>query len=198
MKKLFAILTLATLTGTAFAGGGVSFEFEREQGVNAPNTFTNTIKVAPYYKFDNGIKADVQFGASRDDGAVAGNNNPIDNSIEVRVQKMWAVAPKLELGLRIGVGEKFNGINGTTGKTSDWTYYTVEPKAEYAITDKLSALASYRWRDALTDKPEYQSKTWKVGMGYALTKQDEVEVKYFQKRGDEQTNGMLVEYTRKF
>ena len=198
MKKIFAILALVASISAFAETSGVNFEFERERGTQAPNTLTNTVKVAPYIKFDNGIKADVQFGASRDDGQVNGNQNPLSNSIEARVQKMYEVAPRLSVGARLGVGQAYNEVN-TLGKTVDFGYYTVEPKAEYMLTDKLSALVSFRWRDAFgSDTNNYQTRTWKAGFGYDLTKKDLVEVKYFQKRGDYDSNGVALEYTRGF
>jgi len=196
MKKIFAILALAA-SASAFAGAGVNFEFERERGTASPNTMSNTIKVAPYYKFDNGIKADIQFGGSRDDGQVSGNNNAIENTVEARAQKMFEVYPGLHLGARLGVGQVLNGTNNA-GKTVDFGYYTVEPKAEYMITPQLSALASYRFRDSFSDNQAYLTRTAKVGAGYAVTKNDLVEVKYFQKRGDQSTNGVELGYTRGF
>ena len=197
MKKILAILALA-FAGTAFAGSnGVSVEFERERGTESPNTMTNTVKVAPYYKFDNGVKADIQLGASRDDGQVNGNNNPLENTAEARVQKLWEVYPGLHLGGRLGLGEVFNGTNAA-GKTVDFGYYTFEPKAAYYITPELSALASWRYRNAFSDNNNYQTRTWKAGFGYGITKHDEVEVKYFQKRGDYQSNGIELGYTRGF
>ena len=69
MKKIFTILVMV-VSASAFAGGaGVGFEFERERGNNAPHTFENTISIAPYYKFDNGVKADIKFYGSREDGS---------------------------------------------------------------------------------------------------------------------------------
>jgi opacity protein-like surface antigen len=196
MKKILAILALA-VTGTAFATEGVNFEFERERGINSPNTMENTIKVAPFVKLDNGVKFDIQFGASRNDGTVSGNNNPIEGSIEARVQKLWEVYPGLKLGGRVSVGEKFNGDN-KAGNTTDFSYYTIEPKAEYAVTERLSALTSWRYRDAFSDSVAYQTRTWKIGAGYAVTKQDVIETKYFMKRGDSNTNGIELAYTRSF
>jgi hypothetical protein len=196
MKKIFAILALA-FTASAFADSGVNFEFERERGTASPNTMTNTVKVAPFVKLDNGVKLDLQFGASRDDGQVSGNNNALENTVEARAQKMFEVAPGLKLGARLGVGQVINGIN-SAGKTVDFGYYTVEPKAEYAINDKLSALASWRYRDAFADSNNYQTRTWKAGFGFAATKKDVVEVKYFEKRGDSSTNGVELGYTRSF
>jgi hypothetical protein len=196
MKKIFAILALAATT-SAFAGAGVNFEFERERGTASPNTLNNTVKVSPYYKFDNGVKADIMFEGNRDDGSVNGNKQPLQNAIEARVQKLWEVYPDLKLGGRLGVGEYFNGVN-TSGKTVDFGYYTVEPKAEYMITPQLSALASYRFRNGFNSDDNYLTRTAKVGAGYAVTKNDSVEVKYFQKRGNQSTNGVEVGYSRGF
>jgi hypothetical protein len=158
---------------------------------------SNTVKVAPFVKLDNGIKLDLQFGGSRNDGQVSGNNNALENTVEARAQKMFEVAPGLKLGARLGVGQVINGTD-TAGKTVDFGYYTVEPKAEYALTNKLSALASFRFRNGFSDSDNYLTRTYKAGAGYAVTKQDVVEVKYFQKRGDQSTNGVELGYTRSF
>lgn len=196
MKKIFAILALAT-TASAFAQSGVQFEFERERGTTGSNTMSNTVKVAPYVKLDNGIKLDLQFGGSRDDGSVSGNNNALENTVEARAQKMYEVAPGLKLGARVGLGQVFNGTN-SAGKTVDFGYYTLTPKAEYAVTDKLSALASFRFRNGFSDSDNYLTRTYKAGAGYAVTKKDTVEVQYFQKRGDSNVNGIELAYGRSF
>ena len=195
MKKLLACIALA-FAGTAFAAEGVNFEFERERDQNS-HAYENTIKVAPFVTLDNGVKFDLQFGASRQDGEVAGNNHGIEGSIEARVQKLWEVYPGLKLGGRVSLGEKFNGEN-KAGYTTDFSYYTIEPKAEYMVTDRLSALTSWRYRDSFSDSVAYQTRTWKLGAGYALTKQDVIEAKYFMKRGDSDTNGVEFAYTRSF
>jgi hypothetical protein len=196
MKKIFAILALAATT-SAFADSGVSVEFERERGTTGSNTMSNTIKVAPYVKLDNGVKLDLQIGASRDDGSVSGNNNAIENTVEARAQKMFEVVPGLKLGARVGLGQVFNGSNAA-GKTVDFGYYTFTPKAEYAITDRVSALASWRYRNAFDDAVNYQTRTWKAGFGFAATKKDTVEVQYFEKRGDSNVNGIELAYSRSF
>jgi hypothetical protein len=196
MKKIFAIVALAT-TASAFAQSGVSVEFERERGTTGSNTMSNTIKVAPYVKLDNGIKLDLQIGASRDDGAVGGSNHAIENTAEARAQKMYEVAPGLKVGARVGLGTVFNGSNAA-GKTVDFGYYTFTPKAEYAVNDKLSVLASWRYRNAFDDSVNYQTRTAKAGFGLAVTKKDAVEVQYFEKRGDSNVNGVELAYSRSF
>ena len=185
------------ISGAAFAGSGVTTEFERERGVDSPNTLSNTIKVAPYVTFDNGVKADVQFAGSRNDGSISGNNNPLENSIEARVQKMFDVGAGFKLGARLGVGEVFNGVN-SAGKTVDFSYYTIEPKAAYGLTKDLDLVAAWRYRNSFSDANNYQTRTSKLGLDYALTKNDTIGAKYLWKRGDERTNGVELVYSRGF
>ena len=195
MNKLLVVLMAAFLSGTALAQSGINVELEREKD-KTTNAYSNTVKVAPFTTVE-GFKLDVQLGAERQDGQVNGNNNPLTNTAEARVQKMVEVYPGLHLGARLGVGEVFNGVD-QAGKTVDFGYYTAEPKAEYMLTDKLSALASWRFRDSFKDNNEYLTRTWKAGFGYDVTKKDLVEVKYFKERGDTRSNGVALEYTRGF
>jgi hypothetical protein len=185
----------ALVSGTALAESGINVELEREKD-KSTNAYFNTVKVAPFTTVQ-GVKLDLQLGAERQDGTVRGNKNPLTNTAEARAQKMFEVYPGLHLGARLGVGEVFNGVN-QAGNTVDFGYYTAEPKAEYMVTDKLSALASWRYRNSFAENNEYQTRTWKVGAGYAVTKKDLVEVKYFKERGDTRSNGVALEYTRGF
>lgn len=198
MKKILAILALATLTTAAFAAGsGITTEFEVENGRNGASD-GRSISLAPYYKFDNGIKADLKFQGARDVGKdSAGNNNSIDGSVEARVRKDYALTPRVSAGLRLGIGEKLNGTN-KAGQTVDFGYYTVEPILTYKATDALSFNTSYRYRDAFSSDQDYKTNTAKLGVSYKVTKQDEVGAKYFEKYGDVRTNGMEFVYTRGF
>jgi hypothetical protein len=137
------------------------------------------------------------FAGSKDDGQVAGNNNALENQVEARVQKLWEVLPSLKAGARVSVGEMVNGSN-TAGKTVDFAYYTIEPKASYALTKDLSLAAAWRYRNALTDTVNYQTRTWKIGADYALTKKDEIGTRYLVKRGDSNSNGVELIYSRSF
>ena len=195
MNKLLVVLMAALVSGTALAESGINVELEREKD-KSTNAYFNTVKVAPFTTVQ-GVKLDLQLGAERQDGTVRGNKNPLTNTAEARAQKMFEVYPGLHLGARLGVGEVFNGVN-QAGNTVDFGYYTAEPKAEYMVTDKLSALASWRYRNSFAENNEYQTRTWKVGAGYAVTKKDLVEVKYFKERGDTRSNGVALEYTRGF
>ena len=191
MKKIFTIFAMM-VSASAFAGGaGVTTEFESEYGKNG-GADSHSISLAPYYKFDNGIKADVKFEGGRDNGKVDGNNNPIDGLIEARVRKDIQVYDKFYAGLRLGIGEKINGSN-KAGNTVDFGYYTVEPMFTYKTTDALSFNTSVRFRNAFnTTDVAYKTTTYKV------TKEDEVGVKFFEKYGDSRTQGFELTYSRGF
>lgn len=197
-KLLTALLLSAGLVGSAFAGAGVTTEFEVENGKNG-NADSRAISVAPYYKFENGIKADVKLEGSRDTGHdAAGNNHSVGGSIEARVRKDYSLTDRISAGLRLGIGENINGTN-KAGQTVDFTYYTVEPIVTYKVSDVLSLNTSYRYRNAFNqDNYTYKTNTAKVGAAYALTKQDEVGLKYFEKYGDTRTNGVEFIYIRGF
>lgn len=185
---MLAILLATMLSSAAMAENGVNFEFERERGVDSPNTMSNTFKVAPYVKLDNGVKLDLQVGASRDDG----NNQQLSDSVMVRVEKMWPIGTTgLKLGGRIGIGEKF-----ATAK--DFSFYSTEAKASYSVTDVLLVKAALRYRNAFDTSNNYETVTWRTGLGYNVTKKDEVELHYFQKRGDSDANGVILEFTHAF
>jgi hypothetical protein len=197
MKKIFTILAMV-VSASAFAGGaGLTTEFESEYSRNGGSD-SNSISLAPYYKFDNGIKADVKFEGGRDHGTTDGSNKPIDGLIEARVRKDFNVVGAFYAGLRLGIGEKMNGEN-KAGQTVDFTYYTVEPMFTYKATDALSFNTSVRFRNAFdTSAVAYKTTTYKVGTAYKITNQDEVGVKFFEKYGDSRTNGFEVAYTRGF
>jgi len=196
MKKVLTILAL-TITTSVFAQG-VTMEFERERGTQSPNTMSNTIKVAPYIKFDNGVKADIMFAGSKDDGQVKGSNNPLENQIEARVQKMWEIGYGVKAGARVSVGEMVNGVYNSAGTSQTFAYYTIEPKASYGLTKDLSLAAAWRYRNSFNDTYAYQTRTWKVGADYALTKKDEIGARYLVKRGDFNSNGVELTYSRAF
>jgi hypothetical protein len=197
-KLLAALMLSAGLIGTAFAGAGVTTEFELENGRNG-NADSRALSVAPFYKFDNGIKADIKLEGNRDNGHdVAGNNNSIGGLIEARVRKDYALTDRISAGLRLGVGEVLNGSN-KAGQTQDFSYYTVEPILTYKATDALSFNTSYRYRNAFSQEDHsYKTNTAKVGVAYKLTQQDEVGAKYFEKYGDTRSNGVEFVYTRGF
>lgn len=195
MKKILALLALVTAT-SVFAGAGITTEYEIERSDNGGSN-SHSVSVAPYYKTESGWKFDVKLEGARDDGQVAGSNKGIDGLIEPRVRKDFAITDKASLGLRVGVGRKFNGEN-KAGDTVDFAYYTVEPIATLKATDKLSFNTSYRFRNAFGSEQAYLTRTAKVGVAYALTKQDEIGAKYFVKRGDSESHGVELVYSRGF
>jgi hypothetical protein len=188
MNKMLAILLATMLSSVAMAENGVNFEFERERYTASPNTMSNTVKVAPYVKLDNGVKLDIQVGASRNDG----DNQQLSNTAMIRVEKLWPIGTTgLFLGGRVGVGEKF-------GTAKDFSFYSTEAKAKYVVTDTIALKTALRYRNAFDTSNNYETVTWRTGAGFNVTKKDEVEVFYFQKRGDSDANGIILEYTHAF
>lgn len=201
MKKLFVAVAFLAASAAALASGtsttGVVTEVEFENGKNG-HADSRTVSVAPFYTFSNKVRADVKFEGSRDTGTTGGNNNDLTGAIEARVRRDYDISDRLSAGLRVGVGEKFNGTN-RSGVVQDYSYYTIEPIAHYELTDRVGLHFSYRFRSAF-DTTDYAAKTntAKVGVEYALTKQDTVAVKYSETYGDTRSNGVEFKYIRGF
>jgi hypothetical protein len=66
------------------------------------------------------------------------------------------------------------------------------------LTKDLSLAAAWRYRNSFNDTYAYQTRTWKVGADYALTKKDEIGARYLVKRGDFNSNGVELTYSRAF
>lgn len=190
MKKIFAFLSLFA-SAAAFASAGVTTEFEGEYGRGKDSgTNGSSVAIAPYVKFGDGWKADIKFEGSRDFGQVSGENKAIEGLTEARIRKDFKVTDKASVGLRVGIGEKYS--------TKDFSYYTFEPIIGYKLSEPLSVNASVRYRNAFNSANEYQTRTYKLGTAYKITKEDEVGVKYFEKYGDSRSHGFELVYTRGF
>jgi opacity protein-like surface antigen len=92
----------------------------------------------------------------------------------------------------VALGEKFsNGAN--------FGYYSVEPGVVYNFTDKLSGKVGYRFRNGFGNNGNLDTThTARVGVSYAVTKNDTVGVRYDQVRGDSFNHSVNFAYTRSF
>ena len=128
----------------------------------------------------------MNYGAKDSTGAVS--NSRIEGSVTGRTT-LGFFSPYL----RLGVGQKFTTI-------TNYSYYSVEPGITAPLANTgLTARLGYRYRTAV-DSNTYAdtTDTWRLGLSYALTKQDTVGIRYDQVRGDTNQNNWAFNYTRNF
>jgi len=184
MKKVFAIAALMAVTGLVNAAS-VTVEGQFQQGHRGARDSDN-YALSVKESINKTFAADLGFTAYQQDGTKA-----LSNRLEAGVTGTVPVGP-VNLYTRVAVGEKFT--NG-----SDFEYYSVEPGVTYTMFDKLTARVGYRFRNGFGDNGNLDTThTARVGVSYAITKQDTVGVRYDQVRGDSFNHSVNFAYTRSF
>ena len=129
------------------------------------------------------------------DIAITNNQQDITNALSTRLEAgVTGTMPAgpLNLYTRVALGEKYSN-------TGNFTYYSIEPGATYTIGNTTAKLG-YRFRTAAenANKNNDTTDTVRVGLSYALTKQDAVGVRYDRVRGDSNNHSYNFSYTRSF
>ena len=115
----------------------------------------------------------------------------ISNRFEAGATYAVGTYNDIKFAVRGGLGEKFtNGDN--------YTYYSVEPSASYAINSDVTVTTSYRFRDAFNDARRDETHQVKVGGSYKLTDNTALVASIGRSWGDVQYNSVNVGYGIKF
>lgn len=184
MKKFILALGLVAAS-TAFAGGFGTVEYQNRDGVNGAADARAT-KVTIGTDLTSDIKADFSIRQKTND-----DNQLSDNRVEGGLTYTTPIAGSLSAYGRVGLGQKFKS-------SSDYTYYSVEPGVKYAVTPALTAKLGYRFRDATDSANADQTRAWRVGAEYALSKNYFVGVGYDRVRGDSEYNSYNLAVGFKF
>jgi len=187
MKKILAILAMATISSGVFAASA-QLEYQNIDGVKGTSNATQyqltvkeqiTTSFAGDVSFSNQVKDTTQSLSSRAEAGLTGS---------------YPVAG-ISLYTRAAVGEKFTGST-TYG---NFGYYSVEPGVLAPIGKTgLTARLGYRFRSPFDTANNDTTRTWRAGLSYDLTKKDTIGVRYDQMRGDSNQNAVAVNYTRSF
>lgn len=185
MKKILAILAMA-ISGSVYAASA-TVEYQDQTGVKGTaNSALYQLSISENINknFAGGIS--MSYGIKDATGAVSATRTEA------------SLTGKTTFGIfspytRVGVGQKFTS-------TTNYSYYSVEPGVTALLGNTgLTARLGYRYRTAFDSTANADTTdTWRLGMSYALTKQDTVGVRYDQIRGDSNQNNVAFNYTRRF
>jgi hypothetical protein len=185
MKKIIAILAMA-ISGSVYAASA-TVEYQDQTGVNSTtDSSLYLLSVSENINKNFSVGLTTNFGAKNSNGSVS--NSRIEGSVTGKTT-VGFISPYV----RIGVGQKFTTV-------TNYSYYSVEPGVTAPLGNTgLTARLGYRYRTAV-DSTAFAdtTNTWRLGMSYALTKQDTVGVRYDQVRGDTNQNNVAFNYTRSF
>jgi len=188
MKKI-ALATILTMAAFGVSAASVTAEYQDANGVNGN---------ASQQGYNLSVKGNVSKGVDADVGIQTRVNDSTGGISSTRLEAgltgTASLAPSLPFAVytRVASGQKF-----TT--TTNYTYYSVEPGVSVPFgSTGLTARLGWRYRAAYDTANADETKTWRAGVSYAVTKQDSVGVRYDRMRGDLNQNVVAVNYTRSF
>ena len=175
MKKIFAILALAT--GTAFAADSFTVEGQH----------INNNQAAAQQQYVLGVKK--EFTGFAGDLAISNAQTEGTNALSTRLEAGATVAGPFGTYARAAVGQKYSN-------TTDFTYYSVEPGIAAPIGYGLTAKVGYRFRSSFDPSQNNdQTHTMRYAVSYALNAKDSIAVKYDRVNGDNNQKIVAVAYT---
>lgn len=194
MNKFLLALLLSVASLTATAGpASIAFEYNHENVQDTGND-VNEFSIIPGYVLTNGIKLDAKFTGRQSDG------NTTAVAFEPRAKYMFAMNETFSLGGRVSLGE-------TLSQARNYSFYTVEPIAEWTINKDWAAQVSLKYRgvngsvitpDGLNDA---DSTTVYVGGGYRVTDLQSVSAKVYSRNAYDNvadSSGLEVNYAIRF
>jgi hypothetical protein len=188
MKK-FALATILTMAAFGAMAASVTAEYNNADGVDGS---------ASQQGYNMSVKGNVSRGVDVDAGVQTRSNDSTGGISSTRLEAgltgTASLAPSLPFAVytRVASGQKFTA-------TTNYTYYSVEPGVIVPFGGSgLTARVGWRYRAAYDTANADETKTWRAGLSYAVTKQDTIGVRYDRMRGDINQNTVAVNYTRGF
>jgi hypothetical protein len=183
MKKIIALLALS-ISGTVYAASA-TVEYQSVTGVNGSRDQSGYL-VAVRENINKNFTGDVLLTMRQTD---------VTNSLTNRLEAGLTARTSLGLinpYLRTAVGEKFIS-------TGDYSYYSVEPGVTAPVgSTGLTARLGWRYRNAFSSTNDDETRTWRMGVSYAVNKANSVGVRYDRLRGDSNQNSWNFNYTKNF
>ena len=180
MKKLSLVLASLVVSVSAMAQGYTSLEYydEHNRATGADN-----------------IKEAVVVGTK--DGST-------DYSLKMENSQTSFGSGSISQGLEVRVKQSFDGfyIGGRLGEkvtsSTHFSHYAIDAGVKFPLIAGLTGDVGGRYRNAFDTANNFETRRAHVAVGYALTKQDAVAVRWSRTWGDEEKDAWRLQYTRSF
>ena len=179
--KAIAAAILVAATSTAMAAGGyTSLEYydEHNRATGADN-----IKEALVVGTKDGA---TDYSIKMENSQTEIGSGSITQALEVRAKKNFGA---MYFGGRLG--ERITS-------SAHFSYYAIDSGVKFPLFAGLTADVGARYRNAFEGGKLYETTRGHVAVGYALTKQDAVAVRWSRTWGDEEKDAWRLQYTRSF
>jgi len=181
MELVKAVLLVGLMSvGSAMAQGYGSVEYSDE---NNRKTGAENIKEGLVIGNKTG---GVDYSIKMENSQTKIGSGSISQALEVRAKKSLGA---LYVGARLG-----ERITSST----HFSYYAVDTGVKIPLVAGFTADVGARYRNAFESGKLFETTRVHTTVGYALTKQDAVAVRWSRSYGDEQKDAVRLQYTRSF
>ena len=179
--KLAVVFASLLIAGSALAAGGyASLEYSDES-----NRLTGAENIN--HGLVVGTKMDgVDYSIKMANSQTEIGSGSITQALELRAKKSFGA---LYFGGR--VGERITS-------STNFSYYALDSGVKFPLFAGFTADVGARYRNAFESGKLYETTRGHVAVGYALTKQDAVAVRWSRSSGDEEKDAVRLQYTRSF
>jgi len=178
--KLAVAFATLLIAGSAFAGGYASLEYSNETN---RSTDVDNIKEALVVGNKDGA---MDYSLKMENSQTEFGSGSISQGIEIRVKRTFDM---FYLGGRLG--EKVSS-------STHFSHYAIDAGVKIPLGAGFTGDVGARYRDAFDTSNNYTTQRAHAAVGYALTKQDAVAVRWSRTWGDEEKDAVRLQYTRSF
>lgn len=184
LKSLFAVVALA-VSCSAFAGGYASLEYYDE---NNRTTGADNIKEALVVGNKVG---NTDYSLKMENSQTSFGSGSISQGMEVRVKQSFGDAGSIRPYLGVRLGEKVTSA-------THFGHYAFDAGVKIPLGAGFTGDVGGRYRNAFDTVNAFETRRAHVAIGYELTKQDAVAVRWSRSWGDEEKDAVRLQYTRSF
>jgi subtilase family serine protease len=180
LKKISLFLATMAISVSAMAQGYASLEYydEHNRASSADNIKEAVVVGNKVGTTDYSIKME--------NSQTSFGNGSISQGLEVRVKETIGA---FYIGGRLG--EKVTN-------TTNFSHYAIDAGVKFPLVAGFTGDIGGRYRNAFESGHDFKTTRVHAAVGYPLTKQDSVAVRFSRSYGDEEKDAWRLQYTRSF
>ena len=180
MKKLSLFLASLVISASAMAQSYTSLEYYDET-----NRATDAKNIKEAVVVGNKVGS-TDYSLKMENSQTAFGSGSISQGLEVRVKQSIGA---FYIGGRLG--EKVTS-------STNFSHYAIDGGVKFPLVAGFTGDVGGRYRNAFDTSNNYKTTRVHAAVGYDLTKQDRVAVRWSRSYGDEEKDAWRLQYTRSF
>jgi hypothetical protein len=191
--KWFAVIALPVF-GSASAEGfrlGIEYELEKDRRTGIRN---HEVSLEPGWQFPKSSPIDLielLIERNRDARADDEGFRARETKLFLRLRHMGELTPNSSYYVQGGAGRSFNN-------EKNFWYAYIEPGLTYELTERWEWMLGVRVGDAIDGTRGERALKYITGPSFALDKHNEIELRYFRAKRDEDAWSVSIGYTYRF